>query len=61
MTTDADHSQDEISTRVYLEEGDLIDLDIPNGWVVYRNDDGSIVMEQDDSGGSPGSWPIEDS
>jgi hypothetical protein len=46
--------------RVYPEEADLPGLDIPDGWVVYRDDDGRIVMEEDESGGSPGSWPAEE-
>ena len=33
--------------------------DVPDGWVVWV-EDGQIFMEED-AGGSPGSWPVEDS
>lgn len=49
-----------MSEREYLEEEDLPGLGIPHGWVVGRDDEGRIYMEEDDSGGSPGSWPIDD-
>jgi hypothetical protein len=32
--------------------------DIPPGWVAWV-EDGKVIMEED-AGGSPGSWPVEE-